>query len=180
YSYTSNTRVARALRRRREILASIIDRVSAATERARILTLDCGHLREAEMCAALRERKLDRFLALDRDAESLRVVQEQLGPLGVETAVSTVQDLLADPKALGSFDLIYSAGLYDYLHRGLATRVTEALFQMTRAGGSLLVTNLVGGIRDIGYMEAFMDWRLAYRGAQRMFRLTASLPEGAH
>jgi SAM-dependent methyltransferase len=177
YGYTSTTRVARALRRRREILASIIDKVSAATEGARILTLDCGHLREAEICAALRDRKVDRFLALDRDPESLRVVQEKFGPLGVETAMCTVQELLEDPKGLGSFDLIYSAGLYDYLHRGLATRVTEALFKMTRSGGSLLVTNLVGGIRDVGYMEAFMDWKLEYRDANEMFGLTAVLPE---
>jgi hypothetical protein len=48
---------------------------------------------------------------------------------------------------------------------------------MTRSGGSLLVTNLVGGIRDVGYMEAFMDWKLEYRDANEMFGLTTVLPE---
>ncbi len=177
FEYTTNTRVARALRRRREILAGLIDRVSYATDACRILTLDCGHLREAEICTALKQKKVDRFLAVDRDAESLKVVQETFGPLGVETAVSTVHDILEDPDHVGTFDLIYSAGLYDYLHRGLAARVTEALFKMTRPSGSLLVTNMVHDLRDVGYMEAFMDWRLEYRDAQEMFSLTSSLPE---
>jgi hypothetical protein len=36
---------------------------------------------------------------------------------------------------------------------------------------------MVHGIRDVGYMEAFMDWRLEYRDAQEMFALTSSLPQ---
>lgn len=176
YRFTSNTRVGRAFKRRRDILASLIDKVSLTTSGCRILTLDCGHLREAEICTALRARRIDRFLAVDRDPESLRVVKEAYGPLGVETAMSTVHDIVEDPKPLGTFDLIYSVGLFDYLHRGLAARVTDSLFRMTRPGGSLLVTNMVHGIRDVGYMEAFMDWRLEYRNAQEMFALTAALP----
>jgi SAM-dependent methyltransferase len=179
YDFTSNSKVARGFRRRREIMATLIDRVAHETRAARILTLDCGHLREVELCQAVRRRKVDRFLAVDRDPESLRVVQERFGPLGVETAVSTVQDLLEEPLKLGTFDLVYSAGVYDYLHRGLAARVTEALFRTLRSGGSLLVTNLVHGISDVGYLEAFMDWRLEFRDAQDMFALTAGLPERA-
>jgi SAM-dependent methyltransferase len=177
YDYTSNSKVARGFRRRREIMATLIDRVARETRGARILTLDCGHLREVEICQAVRRRQVDRFLAVDRDPESLRLVQERFGPLGVETAVSTVQELLEEPQKLGTFDLIYSAGVYDYLHRGLAARVTRALFKNLRPGGSLLVTNLVHGITDVGYLEAFMDWRLEFRDAQDMFALTASLPE---
>jgi SAM-dependent methyltransferase len=177
YDYTSNNRVARGFRRRREIMATLIDRVARETRGARILTLDCGHLREVEICQAVRRRQVDRFLAVDRDPESLRVVQERFGPLGVETAVTTVQEMLEEPLKLGTFDLVYSAGVYDYLHRGLAARVTEALFKTLRSGGSLLVTNLVHGIPDVGYLEAFMDWRLEFRDAHEMFSLTGGLPE---
>ena len=34
------------------------------------------------------------------------------------------------------------------------------------------------GIRDVGYLEAFMDWRLNYRNAADMFALSSTLPEG--
>jgi extracellular factor (EF) 3-hydroxypalmitic acid methyl ester biosynthesis protein len=177
YRYTSGAPAARALRRRKETLATIIDRVSDSTSDTHIMTLGCGHLREAELSAAVRHRRVDRFLAVDRDPDSLRVVREKFGPFGVETAESTVKELIASADQLGQFDLVYAAGPYDHLNRLMATRLTEALFRATRGGGLLLVTNFVHGIRDVGYMEAFMDWRLNYRSAADMFSLTSSIPE---
>ena len=177
YAYTSGCPAARALRRRKEILATMIDRVCDSTEGSHILTLGCGHLREAEMSAALKSRKVDRFLALDRDKDSLRVVRERFGPLGVETAESTVNELIEGVDQLGKFDLVYAAGPYDHLNRWTATRLTEALFRTAKPGALLLVTNFVHGIRDAGYMEAFMDWHLNFRSAKDMFALTSSLPE---
>ena len=177
YSYTSNAPAARALRRRKEILATMIDQVSDSTSAPRIMTLGCGHLREAELSSAFKQRRLDRFLVVDRDPDSLRVVREKYGPLGLETAESTVNELINTADRLGTFDLVYAAGPYDHLNRLMATRLTEALFLTTRPGGLLLVTNFVHGIKDVGYMEAFMDWHLNHRDASDMFALTSSLPE---
>ncbi len=177
YRYTSGAPAARALRRRKEILATMIDKVSDATRETHIMTLGCGHLREAAISSAVRERRVDRFLAVDRDPDSLRVVREKFGPLGVETAVSTVNELIEAADKLGEFDLVYAAGPYDHLNRWMATRLTEALFRTTKPGGLLLVTNFVHGIKDVGYMEAFMDWHLNHRNATDMFSLTSSLPE---
>src|SRR5262245_9325950 len=177
YRYTSSATAARALRRRKEILATFIDRVSDSTEPAAIMTLGCGHLREAEISAAVQRRKVARFLAVDRDPDSLRVVREKFGPLGVETAESTVNELIEIAPQLGTFDLVYAAGPYDHLNRWVATRLTEALFKTMRPGGLLLVTNFVHGIRDVGYLEAFMDMHLNYRNAADMFALSATLPE---
>lgn len=177
YRYTSGAPAARALRRRKEILATMIDKV-AASGPTHILTLGCGHLREAELSEAVQQRRVGRFLAVDRDPDSLRVVREKFGPLGVETSLSTVNELIEGADQLGRFDLVYAAGPYDHLNRWMATRLTEALFRTTRPQGLLLVTNFVHGIKDVGYMEAFMDWHLNHRNPADMFSLTSSLPEG--
>jgi len=177
YRYTSSATAARALRRRKEILTTFIDRVSDSTEPAYVMTLGCGHLREAELSAAVQHRRLARFLAVDRDPDSLRVVRERFGPFGVETAESTVNELIEVAHQLGTFDLVYAAGPYDHLNRWVATRLTEALFKTMKPGGLLLVTNFVHGIRDVGYLEAFMDWHLNYRSAADMFSLASTLPE---
>ncbi len=179
YDYTHGCPAARALRRRKEILATMIDRVCDSTTGSHILTLGCGHLREAEMSSAVKARKVDRFLAVDRDKDTLKVVRERFGPLGIETAESSVNELIDGVDQLGKFDLVYAAGPYDHLNRWTATRLTEALFRGMRPGGLLLVTNFVQGIRDAGYMEAFMDWHLNFRNAKDMFALTSSLPEDA-
>ena len=64
---------------------------------------------------------------------------------------------------VGLFDLVYSTGLFDYLQQPVARRLVTNLFQLLNPGGRLLVANFLPGIRDVGYMEAFMDWRLVYR-----------------
>ena len=71
-------------------------------------------------------------------------------------------------RKLGTFDLIYAAGLYDYLDERVANRLTSGLFDMLKAGGKLVIPNFREGIREEGYMDAFMDWRLIYRSKQQI------------
>jgi extracellular factor (EF) 3-hydroxypalmitic acid methyl ester biosynthesis protein len=177
YRYTSAGMAATALRRRKEILARMIDQASDTRSETHVMTIGCGHLREAALSEAVRNRRIERFLAVDRDADSLRVVREKWGPFGVEIKESTVNELVAAAPDLGTFNLVYAAGPYDLLPRPAAVRLTNALFQATRPGGLLLVTNFLGGIKDVGYMDAFMDWKIHYRDAAEMFNLTAGLPE---
>jgi hypothetical protein len=177
YKYTSAGMAATALRQRKEVLATMIDRVSDTLSETHIMTIGCGHLREAGLSQAVQQRKIDRFLAVDRDADCLRVVREKWGPFGVETAESTVNELIAAVPDLGTFNLVYAAGPYDLLPRPMAMRLTNALFEAMRPGGLLLVTNFLEGIKDVGYMEAFMDWRIHHRDAAEMFALTGGLPE---
>jgi len=177
YRYTSAGMAATALRRRKEVLARMIDRVSESHQDAHIMTVGCGHLREAALSHALRQRQIERFIAVDRDPDSLRVVREKWGLYGVETVESTVNELIHSIPFLGRFTMVYAAGPYDLLPRPAAVRLTNALFEATRPGGLLLVTNFLQGIHDVGYMEAFMDWRIHYRNAADMFALTQQLPE---
>ena len=177
YRYTSAGMAATALRRRKEVLATMIDRVSDSNSEPHIMTIGCGHLREAGLSQALQERRIERFLAVDRDADCLRVVREKWGPYGVDTAESTVNELIAATPDLGTFNLVYAAGPYDLLPRPAAIRLTDALFEATQPGGLLLVTNFLEGIKDVGYMDAFMDWRIHHRDAAEMFSLTSGLPE---
>ena len=69
---------------------------------------------------------------------------------------------------LGRFELIYSAGLYDYLPDALARRLTARLVQMLAPGGRLLIANFVPGGSGRGYMELFMDWTLVLRTPAQM------------
>jgi extracellular factor (EF) 3-hydroxypalmitic acid methyl ester biosynthesis protein len=177
YRYTSAGMAATSLRRRKEVLARMIDRVSESHRDAHIMTVGCGHLREAALSHALRQRRIERFIAVDRDPDSLRVVREKWGLYGVETVESSVNELIHSVPFLGRFTMVYAAGPYDLLPRPAAMRLTNALFEATRPGGLLLVTNFLQGIHDVGYMEAFMDWRIHYRNAADMFALTQQLPE---
>jgi SAM-dependent methyltransferase len=155
-----------SLRGRRDLLAWRLNGLSEEVPDARILSVACGHLREAQRSRAVHERRLGRFLAVDQDPKSLAVVQRELVPLGIEAIPGSVKALLKGQLAFSDLDFIYAAGLYDYLPQPLAIRLTRLLFSMLRPGGKLLLANYTDTTFDSGckaYMEAFMDWWLLYR-----------------
>jgi extracellular factor (EF) 3-hydroxypalmitic acid methyl ester biosynthesis protein len=138
----------RAVRYRRDILAAAIDRAADRVERPRVLAVACGHLREAAQSTALDSGRVGELIAFDQDARSLEVVSREFGHLGVRTVHGRVRDLIVGRRAgLTGFDLVYAAGLYDYLRDDAARRLTGTLFGMLNAGGTLLVANFLPGIR---------------------------------
>lgn len=174
--YNFKTPAANAVRERRSYIAGLIDRVCAQKPNARILSLACGHLREAELCEGLKKGNFRDFFALDQDRESLALVEKQYGHYGISALNLSVKDILKKKHDLGDMDLIYSAGLYDYLNKKLAIRLTSRLFNMLACRGILLMTNFLPEISAIGYMESFMAWNLIYRSEADLIELSAGIP----
>ncbi len=176
-TYTTSTPTCRAVRARRDLLTHTVDTVASNVRNSRILAVAAGHLREAQQSHAFRDGAIGEWVALDQDAESLKVAG-QLGGSGtmMHTVTASIQDLLRNRVALGAFDLIYAAGLYDYLVQPVARKLTRHLFDMLRPGGRLLIGNVVPGMQGAAYMEAYMDWWLIYRSARDMQDLAALIP----
>lgn len=168
---------ARAVRYRRSLIAGLLDRAAERPD-PRVLAVAAGHLREVELSDAVRNRKFSEFVAFDQDEASLAVVSSEYSPLGIRAQPGSVRHILARKSGLGHYDLVYAAGLYDYLNESVATALTRRMFDMTRPGGKLLIPNFLTGIADVGYMEAFMDWHLIYRSQKQMYDLAAALPQG--
>ena len=141
-----------------------------------MLSLACGHLREAQVSVAVTEREVGAFIALDQDRESLAVVEREQRAFNVVPVAASVRRFLAAPLAHGRFDLAYSAGLYDYLGDDVAAAVTRALFDTLEPGGLLCVANFAPELRDIAYMEAIMDWNLIYRDEEEVARFASGIP----
>lgn len=177
FEFTTSAPASQGVRARRRYMANVIDRLAEETRRPHVLSLAAGHLREADLASAVRQRRLGRFVALDADRLSLEEIQRCYGEFGVETVPANLRLLLLGKRELGEFDLIYSTGLFDYLADSTGRRLVTAMFQMLRPGGRLVVANFLPGIRDVGYMETYMDWTLIYRDRQDMVRLTLDLPE---
>jgi SAM-dependent methyltransferase len=165
---------------RRYVIARAIDEKAQAhknNNRApiRVLSLACGHARELQLSKALSDGLVGEVIACDQDAVSLEKVRERYLNSPVEAKKLTVKDFVGSRgvvQDIGTFDLVYSMGLYDYLEQRLATRLTQKLFDCVAPGGSLLVANFHTENYGTGYMEAFMDWKLIYRSDKEMRALT--------
>jgi hypothetical protein len=179
FEFTSRSQACDAVRARRGFIADLVDRMAQETPRPHILSVAAGHLREALLCAAVKRRKVGRYVALDADADSVEEVRHCYGCYGVEAVHGTVRQLLTRKLSLGQFDLVYSTGLFDYVQQATAQRLTAVLFQLLRPRGKLLLANFLPSILDVGYMEAYMDWRLLYRTRKEMVEMSLEVPQEA-
>jgi hypothetical protein len=167
---------AQAVRFRRQVLAETIDAMVVSRARSIDVTaLAAGHLREIALSASA-QQGLVTVTAIDQDEASLEVVAREYGACGARPVAGSVRGVLSGKLTLPAADLVYSAGLYDYLTQPVAYRLTHWLFDSVAPGGTLLLANFLPSIPDIGYMESFMDWHLIYRNDRQMRALADSLP----
>jgi extracellular factor (EF) 3-hydroxypalmitic acid methyl ester biosynthesis protein len=83
------------------------------------------------------------------------------------------------------FDVIYAAGLFDYLNAGLAARLIEDCYGLLAPGGTLLVGNfsLETHPSDRVLIDWLLDWQLLYRNEadyRAIFARTSFDPANLH
>lgn len=162
---------AAAVRRRLEHIVATLDETARHRGDVDALSVACGHLREADRSVAVRTGRAS-VVALDQDTESLALVAGEQDGRRVTTLRADIRDLIVGRCVPGTFDLVWSAGLYDYLEERAAAALTRRLVAFLRPGGRLLVANFTPRCSCIGFMETFMDWTLVYRTADELARLT--------
>ena len=164
---------------RRHLLQAHINEVVAGHDAARILSVASGHCRELAGSLVETPEFAGRFTAFDQDPDSCAEVAATHRGLAVDVVCSTVKALMAGRHAdLGRFDLVYSAGLYDYLPDAVATRLTAVLAGMLAPGGRLLIANFTRHGQGRGYMEWFMDWPLLLRSEAELAAIAQAAGPG--
>ncbi len=178
YRRTTSSPPATAVRWRRRHLANLIDDAAYEVRLPRILSVACGHLREADLSVALHRGLVGNLVALDQDEESLKEVDHRYTARGIpiETVTATILDILVGRYKVEDFDLIYSAGLYDYLDERVARKLTNMLFAGIKPGGRLILSNFLKETPDLGWTEAIMDWFLIYRDMSQIKAFAVDIP----
>ncbi|WP_279480164.1 class I SAM-dependent methyltransferase [Aureimonas sp. SK2] len=172
YDYTSEVPACEAGRERCRILARTVDEAVERTgEGAQIFAVAAGHLREAEICGSLPAGRIARWVALDQDSVSVEVMAGAHPGSVVQPLNGSVLGLLRRSYDLGTFDLVYASGLYDYLQDKTAVKLLQRLVEFLKPGGTLLFANFSDEIVSDGYMETFMDWPLILRSEADMWRI---------
>jgi len=157
--------------------------------RMRAFNLGCGPAWEVQKF--LTDRHFcDRaeFTLVDFNAETLAHTREILLELksnkGRSTPIRFVQksvQQIVKEGARGSaqepqYDLVYCAGLFDYLSDQVCLRLMNIFYGMVRPGGLLLATNVDVSNPMRNTMETLLEWHLIYRTSQQARKL---IPEKA-
>ena len=119
---------------RRNLLSQRIDEIAASQSNARILSIACGHMREALLSEAVATHSISELIAFDQDIESLAVVATEFSQPEVRTVHGSVIDLIRGRISFSGFDFVYAAGLFDYLTDSIARRLFKLMLGMLSAG----------------------------------------------
>lgn len=76
-----------------------------------------------------------------------------------------------------TYDLIYCAGLFDYLSDRICGNLIELFYKHVDPGGLVIVTNVENSRPIVASLELLMEWYLIYRNQQDMLKLKPGLGE---
>ena len=179
---------SRAVRNRSEFLfRKIKDFVeSRKGEPLRILSVASGPAREIQLllerCPDLvKQVQID---LLDQDLQSLKMAKVSLGRLfrktGAEVRVSyvnlAIKNILESGLEGGPYDMIYSAGLFDYFSDAVARIAASALYRNLADKGRMIIGNFNIENPTRFLMECGGDWHLIHRSGDDMKKVLRKLP----
>ncbi len=183
-AYGINVRAAQAVRNRRNLLtAAILEAVdSHDAERVRIASVGCGPANEIQTLLEQRPqlgKKLE-IVLIDQEPRSIAFCERMLAPLIPRTGVKahvvreSIRKLITDPSlrtALGTCDLVYSAGLFDYLEDKAFVHLARTLLSSLSEQGHLLIGNFAIGQPSRWFMEYCSEWFLIHRTPEQLMSL---------
>jgi extracellular factor (EF) 3-hydroxypalmitic acid methyl ester biosynthesis protein len=190
-----NTEPVVAHRNRIDYLVETLDREAQrrfGRGKARAFNLGCGPAEEVLRFLKDHDSSdLMEFDLLDFNPETLEYTRERLDKARMSMSRSTqmrfiprsVHQILkaavqpgGDPE-LGSYDVVYCAGLFDYLSQRVGKRLVEFFCSIAKPGGIVIVTNVADSNPRKAWMEYLMEWNLIYRDKEEMLDLVpAGLP----
>lgn len=167
----------------REHLLREIARTARRRERCRVLNIGCGPAREVEQL--LEESAVTNFadfVFVDFNEETLDYVRQRFEETRrrfgrqarLETRKISVYQLLkrgVNTERAGlreGYDVIYCAGLFDYLTDETCRSLVRMFYESTHPGGLVMVANMKDEKPFRNFIESVLDWHLIYRDSLKM------------
>ena len=177
-----------AIRGRRKLLAEQLARHSAPIagrgERVNIMNLACGPNRELfDFLAHCDYSEAIEALCVDIDSEALQYTNQHVNIFPHRASVRLMSENVIK-WALGRVshqiekqDIIYSAGLCDYLDVRLFRALIKRCYEHLKPGGVLLLGNF-SPYPDSIFLDKLLRWELLYRTADDLREIFAPTPFG--
>jgi extracellular factor (EF) 3-hydroxypalmitic acid methyl ester biosynthesis protein len=178
---------ARAVKNRAVYLHGRIKELLAGGKPLRILSVASGPAQEIQML--LEDAELDASRVeidlLDQDISALRAAQLQIRRIterrGIAPRIRFLHKAMANVikgGLDGEYDLVYSAGLFDYFSDPLARRAATRLYALLAEGGQLVIGNFRAVAQNRAFMELALDWDLIYRSEEELRALYDGIAQG--
>ena len=161
---------AKSILWRRDYLASKITAAMRRTSPARVLAVASGHMRELDVIKTPSKQDALEICAVDLDDLSLQECCRSYPGINIRTVHSSAITIRR-AKLPETFDLVYCAGLFDYLNDATAEFLLAQLHRQLLPSGLLCIANFTPENHGRGFMEGFMDWSLILRDERDLVRI---------
>ena len=187
-SWFLSQRPAEAHRNRVSYLAKVLvketHRMARGEHPARIFNLGCGPAGEVQNFLMKDEVCNDAsFVLLDFNDETLQHTKKVLEDLKskfnrttkIDVVKKSVHQVLKEESRPNTrqekFELVYCAGVFDYLSDRICKRLMEIFYDMLEPGGLLVATNIDASNPSRNGMEYLLEWHLIHRNSAQLSAL---------
>lgn len=175
---------AQAVRNRADYLIGVIKNELANADPnrpLRMLSVACGPAMEwQKLLPELKDLATPVMMdLLDQDEQALLSTQHNLQHLNIKHRVpvefqffhKAIKNIIVRGLDFNEYDLIYSAGLFDYLTDPVAAMAAKQMYKALRPGGKVVIGNFNVNNPNRAGMEYALDWELIHRSEQELLGL---------
>jgi len=184
-----NTSAARAVRGRRELLSESLAEICGSRaesgDQIRIMNLACGSNRELfDFLSQCKYTEKIEAICVDADLDALQYTNQYVNVFHHAALIRLMNDNVVKWSLgrvrhdFGMFDIIYSAGLTDYLDRRLFKALVTRCYEHLKPGGMLIVGNFGPNNPNRVFMDRILQWKLIHRDEAELKQLFSETPFG--
>lgn len=180
-------------------IAMLVEHIRTEAQRVRrdygrplkALTVGCGPVNEVQRF--MREDPLAsgcEFHLMDFNEPTIDFARQRVEEVSRERGVrihttyvnKSIHELLQEARGRResfntTYDLLYCAGLFDYLSDRICGNLIDLFYRHLNPGGLVIVTNVENSRPIVGLLELLMEWYLIYRNEADMLKLKPGLGE---
>lgn len=179
--YFTDVPEAQAVRNRGRYLTSKIEKAIEKNRKAKIVSVASGPAMEVQYLVNERPDLLGEveIHLIDQDTDALKLSQRAIEEIcrakGLRPNIKfhnmAIKNIIESGLPIKDVDLIYTAGLFDYLSGPVATAAARSLFQSLSDKGALIIGNFDTSAPNRFGMALVTDWHLIYRTEEELVEL---------
>lgn len=189
--YTCNIPISCSNIKRKEFFKQKIIETISLKDTPKILNVGCGPARELlELLELGAINKILIYDCLDFEKRALEYVCKNLSrienrnrePLHIRFINKNILDLVKNKNLeeiyKWKYDLVYCAGVFDYLSNRISTKLIETLYSLLKSEGTLIICNADKETQNHrAYYEMLGDWRFEHRTKLEMLEWTKHISD---
>ena len=164
---------AMAVRNRKKYFIDLVDRFSAVDgvniSNPSVLNLGSGPCRELYEYFRLHPKTRIKFDCVDMDSNAIEYASGVCD--NFIDSVNFINQNVFRLKCDKQYDLIWSAGLFDYFSDKLFVRLTKKIYSMLHINGEMVIGNFSTSNPSRGLMEVLCQWYLYHRSEEKLIEL---------